>query len=232
MEGELENYIYPTAGNPCVLRLVMKNGNPMCTLYMEHTFDTRFVQLAFADDVFKEQETLFRCDYMEPKDGGLPFLVILDIIKSDVRSYDDVKRGVRLEFVKMLITDKSYFDVDSVINEFRVRLPYLLDVKLVNEMVEFILPNFYGIVNGFAFVKDEYIDNSKAKDNQYIIRKTRLPEVYELYIDGVEPVSGNNIAYIPTMELSKKLKSFLGNKNSSKIQCTFNEERNKWIPVL
>ncbi len=232
MEGPEENYIYPSAFNPCILRCVLKNGIPTTTLYMEHTCDTKYVQLAFAEDVFEEDDILFKCDLMEAKDGGFPYLIIQDILKMREKNWKEVKPMVRYELIKMLFYDPTYFDINSTDNGFRVRLPILFDVSQIHEVYDFILPNFYGVVHGVNFIKDTHSQVSKSKDNQYIIRKTSLPEVYELYMDGIQPLPGNNIAYIPTMELSRKLKELLSQRNSAKVSCILNEERQKWIPVI
>ena len=232
-EATLENsLIYPSAHNPCILRCVHDNGHPMCTLYLEHSLDTQYVQLAFTDKIYTEEETLFRCDYVEARDGGLPFLTIVDVMKVGSENLTDVKPLVRLELVKLLLNDKQFFDVDSPTNEFRVRAPTIFDVAEITDVFTSILPSFYGVVNGIAFVKDKFPSPRKNDEDHFIIRKTRKSEVYELYLNGVQPAPGNNIAYVPTMDLSRKLKAFLQHRNSAKIRCVFQEDRQKWVPVL
>lgn len=227
-----EDGIYLSAFNPCILRCIHANGHPTATLYMEHSLDTVYVQLSFSNLVFTEEESLFRCDYMEARDGGLPFLTILDVLKLGTRTFDDVPRGVRLELVKQIIEDPEFFDIDSPTNEFRVRSPLLFEVSRIHEVVTYILPSFYGVALGTAFIADGSPKRKKVADNEFIIRKTQKPEVYELYLDGVQPVPGNNIAYVPTMALSKKLKEFLQHRNSARLTCVFQEERQKWMPLL
>lgn len=232
MDSTVENYIYPTAFNPCILRCASENGKDICTLYMEHTFDTVYVQLAFTDKICKENETLFRCDYMEAKDGGLPFLIVLDIIKSGHRTYTDQKYGVRLELCRQLLEDLEFFDMNSFSNEFRVRSPLLFHILQIDEVFTYIIPNMYGVARGVAFTKDGFREPVKSEDNSFLIKRTKLPEVFELYLDGLTPVSGNNIAYIPSIEVSKKLKHMMNNRNSMRIQCEFHEKRQKWVPIV
>ncbi len=232
MTEPTDNHIYLSAFNPCVLRCIHANGHPSATLYMEHTLDTEYVQLAFTDKVFTTEESLFRCDYLEAKDGGLPFLTVIDVIKIGSVSYDTIAQPIRFELVKQILEDTDFFDMNSPTNEFRLRTPILFDASDVHEVFNYILPSFYGVALGTAFIADGRTQRRKVVDNEYIIRKTQKPEVYELYIDGVQPVAGNNIAYVPTMELSKKLKSFLQNRNSARVPCAFQEDRQKWMPVL
>ena len=159
-------------------------------------------------------------------------MLILDVIKVGNKTFDDVKPSVRFEFVKSILKDPSFFDMDSTTNEFRVRAPILYDVADIHEVFTFLLPSFYGAAVGTAFIADGYCRRRKAADNEFVIRKTKKSEVYELYIDGVQPVPGNNIAYVPTLEASRKLKAFLQNRNSARVTCVFQEERQKWMPVL
>lgn len=238
-DREHDAHIYLTAFNPCILRCIHANGHPSATLYMEHTLDTLYIQLAFTEKVFTERESLFRCDYMEARDGGLPFLTIVDVLKIGERHLKDtVSQPVRFELVKQILSDPDFFDVHSSVNEFRLRSPELFHVSDIHEVTTFFMPSFYGMALGTAFITDrvgsqrKVVDIGKNTDSEFIIRKTQKPEVYELYIDGVQPVAGNNIAYIPTIDLSKKVKAFLQHRNSARIPCVFHEGRQKWMPVL
>lgn len=230
--GSHESHVYLSAFNPCILRCIHANGHPTATLYMEHTLDTVYVQLAFTSKIFTEHESLFRCDYMEARDGGLPFLIIVDVLKIGVDSFETIAQPVRFEFIKQILDDPDFFDMSSSTNEFRLRSPILFEAAAIHEVFTYILPSFYGIALGTAFITDGRTARKKIADNEFILRKTQKPEVYELYIDGVQPVPGNNIAYVPTMALSKKLREFLQHRNSAKVTCIFQEERQKWMPVL
>jgi hypothetical protein len=200
---------------------------------MEQSLDTMYVQLSFTENVFTEESSLFRCDYLEARDGGLPFLTVLDVVQIGKRSFADVPLGVKQEFIEQMLKDPKFFDVNSPINEFRLRSPILFDANLIEEVTTFIMPSFYGIAFGTAFIADTPLKQRRSmKENEFIIRKTRKPEVYELYLDGLQPVPGNNIAYVPTIELSKKLKAFFSNRNSASVTCRFQEDRQKWIPEL
>lgn len=199
---------------------------------MEQTFDTLYVQLSFSETFYKEEDTLFRCDYVSAKDGGLPFLIILDVIKIGNRIFNDVPYGTRLEFIRLYLQDSEIFDVNNMNNEYRVRFPTLFSVDRIQEVFDFIIPNFYGNVYGVAFTHDSHVESKKIGDSGFLIKKSGLPEVYELFYDGLRPIPGNNIAYIPTLELSKKVRDYLKNRNSAKIQCLFDENRQKWIPNL
>lgn len=234
-----ENWIYPTAFNPCVLRCVYENGHPTFCIFWEHTCDTKYVQLAFSDEIVKDTGTLFRCDYMEPVDGGLPYLIILDVISTNENISSNknimpfVKYPDRRHVPRSILEDPTLFDINSSVNEFRVRPPTMFHATQIKEVFDYIIPNFFGVTYGVNFCCDGFSSlTEKTEENRFLIRKTLKTEVYELYLDGVQPVPGNNIAFIPTMELSKKMKAFLQNRNSAKVKCVFNESRQKWMPVL
>jgi hypothetical protein len=227
-----DNFIYPTAFNPCILRCSTdESGGKISTLFQEHTFDTMYVQLAFTDKIFGQGST-FRCDFMEARDGGLPFLLILDVLNIGSNDLLLYPYTMRLELLRQIISDTSFFDIRSLENEFRVRVPPLFNIDRVQELIDIIIPNFYGIAHGVAFTKDSFRGQLKNEKNVYIMRKTRFPEIYELFSDGIVPIPGNNVAYVPTLELSRKLKTLFSNRNSVKVPCVFHADRQKWVPQL
>ena len=62
--------------------------------------------------------------------------------------------------------------------------------------------------------------------------KTEIPDVYKLYlINNKNENIFIDIAYIPTLELSKNFIIFFKNSNSHFINCKFDKEKNKWIPI-
>jgi len=86
---------------------------------------------------------------------------------------------------------------------------------------------------------------NKSKDNEIILdtekekilwlMKTTEPDIYKLYDN--ENVGNSNsigIALIPTMSISKMMRSTFKNCNAvtvAKFKCIFNEKFNKWSPV-
>ena len=228
-------WIYPCAFNPCILRCSNQNGNPTYCLYMEHTCDTLYVSLDFSSKVFEGDGSIFRCDLMSARDGGLPFLIVTNVIslcgKSNPNVSSDMSSAMFLP--KTILENPEYFNMSSTINEYRVRPPTFLLVEQCEEMMTYLIPNFYGIANGFAFARDKCFPlPTKQDDNVFVVRKTPKTEVYEIFIDGYHPVSGNNTLYIPTLDMSRKLKALFHNKNSVKVHCVFDERRQKWSPNI
>lgn len=61
--------------------------------------------------------------------------------------------------------------------------------------------------------------------------KTEIPDVYKLFlINNKKEKIFIDIAYIPTLELSKNFVMFFKNIDSHFVNCKFDREKNKWIP--
>ena len=237
MEGGEENWIYPTSFNRCILKCSTSNGKDVTTLYMERNFDTLFVQLAFTPKVY-QNDSVFLCDLLEPSDGGTPYLAIIDIIKFCGRSYNDQTYGVRWELAKQILQDPVFFDLHSPSNEYRLRSPIRFNIDQIDEVFSVVIPNYYGVTYGVRFTKDSLQNknrDSRATDNSetiFICRKTKMPEVYEIFKDGLVPATPNNVLYIPNLSVAKEMKNVLFGRNSTKLKCCFDSLRQKWTPVV
>ena len=116
-------------------------------------------------------------------------------------------------------------------DEFRLLPARLFSAAMVTEVLTFHVPNHPGVCHGFAFVNDDFNPHyAGTEDGLFVVRKTRYPDVYELYEDGVHPIPGNNIAYIPTLCLSKRLREIFRERNSTSMKCVYNTQRQKWVP--
>ena len=76
----------------------------------------------------------------------------------------------------------------------------------------------------------------KHKGNTRVFRimKTMKPDVYELYLKDEENLVKKGIALVQTTELSHKLFSFFKNKDQLsevKVECVFNNDFKKWVPI-
>lgn len=225
--------IYPTAFNPCILHCYKDSfGENVCSLFQENTNDTSFLSLAFNEKTF--DGSLFYCDLMEAKDSGYPFLTITNVFQLNGQDITNESYLVRLSLIETILQDPNFF-VYSVNNEYRVKSLTLFELHDIQEVLINILPNFHGFVYGINFISDEpkiKVLNSE-KDNEFLVRKTRFPDVFEIFNDsGLTPVSPNNVLYLNTLSISQKLNNLLKNRNSTMIKCNFNENRKKWEPIL
>lgn len=232
----MKNYIYPCSFNFCILRCFVQNGNNTSVIYTKNNkkFDSvQYVQLSFDSKIF-ENNYIFKCDLLEAKDGGLPFLHIIEVIQG-------IEKDVNI------ILDK-YF-IDSINNDIRVKKCILFPLSSINYVYQYILPNFYGICNGVAFMNDSINTNDSIdstvtllknmktlKTEEFIVKKGNLPEIYEIskYKKYPNTTSKNDIEilYIPTICIAKKIYSLIKKSNEIIISCSFDMDRQRWIPVI
>jgi hypothetical protein len=233
----MQTRIFPSAFNPCTLYLNKKdNGELINTLYLTNTCDTLFIQLSFAKEMYSGKGSIFFCDLMEAKDSGFPFLILKDTEMIMGKKIVEKNYDVRVQLIKQIIQDSNFFEF-SLVNEYRVKSPTIFSVKDISEVINVILPNFYGEAIGVEFTTDKIkTDESneivKEESTEFIIRKTSFPDVYTIFKDPITPVLPNSTLFLPNILISKTLFDLLKNKNSIKLFCKFNTERHKWIPLL
>lgn len=88
-----------------------------------------------------------------------------------------------------------------------------------------------------------FVDPNKTKI--FIIKKTKISDVYELYnFDNDQKINNSNlyiyinnsnyedIAHIPDIKTSHYIKDLLNNVGFTKINCIFSPKFNKWIPKI
>jgi hypothetical protein len=227
--------IYPSSFNTCILSCNTQYNQSQNLLYFINSFDTLYIQLGFTDKMYDQGETSIYCDFIQARDGGFPFLILKDIILYKGESLK-VNRLARMDILKEILNDPTLINLDETLNEFRLKTPLLFDCNEINDVFDNIIPNFYGITLGVEFLNDSLQvknnNNTSFKKNQFIMRKTSYTDVYEFFINGIEKIQGNNIAYIPNIILSNKLSILFKKKNSIKIECEYNKERQKWTPIV
>jgi hypothetical protein len=221
--------VYPSAFNHGVLTCSIDGSRQLSTLYFENTMDTWFVQLSVPKDLFQEGGSQFRVDLLEAVDGGQSILTICDVHRLSGRDVSDMPLSQRL-----LLIDQTFFHEGESFDadEFRIMRPRLRPSSEIHRVITFDCHNHPGRCVGAAFTNDTYNRNTRPSEGTFLVRKSRYPEVYELFIDGVQPAPGNNVAYIPTLEMSKKLKGLFAERNSLTLPFHFHEARQKWVPVI
>jgi hypothetical protein len=224
-------------------------------LFNHATLDTTFIELTLnSTEFYKNGGSIFYCDIVQAKDNGLPYLILTDVIQLSGKKLDKEPFSVRFELIKQILGDTELYNTtsqtklgvasqngilaSSINNEYRLRFPLLFENNDILFVYNTIIPNFYGYANGVRFTINELTCVTKSLDGNNvekdcIIRKTRFPEIYELYnMDGITPILPNNILYIPSMEVANKISEKMSKTNSTKISIIFNTRRNKWQPKI
>lgn len=96
-----------------------------------------------------------------------------------------------------------------------------------NEVIE--SKTFDIIYNFTDFLKSRvYSYEKENKHKIFLISKTSIPDVYELYNKKDEPKLG--IAHIPNLKISQYCANNI-NTPFTKVNCVYNQEFDKWIPL-
>ena len=66
---------------------------------------------------------------------------------------------------------------------------------------------------------------------EFYMKKTNVPDVYELYDNDETNIVKEGIAHIPNMKTSHYFRNIFQNKNMIKINCIKSDKFNKWIPI-
>ncbi len=64
------------------------------------------------------------------------------------------------------------------------------------------------------------------------MKKTQLPDVYELYIDTSTGLIREGIAHIPNLKISHYCQELFKNKETIKMICIKSIKFNKWVPLI
>lgn len=152
----------------------------------------------------------------------------------------------------------NYIDDDNL-NDLKIKVSKFKDLFETKNLINNIDPDARGIAfypkkSGLKYLlinlqsqkKQEIKDNNNIyeeipnnTEGVFKIKKTETIDVYNLYLCAVIKKKERNvlksrridIAYIPTIECSKKCRDILKNKDNTLIYCIYNKVKNKWIPI-
>jgi hypothetical protein len=78
-----------------------------------------------------------------------------------------------------------------------------------------------------VIITSKYYDS----ETEFVMKKTNLPDVYEIYYSEDNNLIKEGIAHIPNIKISHYLKNIFKNKNMININCIKSNKFNKWIPI-
>ena len=140
---------------------------------------------------------------------------------------------LELNFNIKLVTLYKYSDIPKLVFE---------NMKKTNLKVNglIFLPNYSG--KFYIYVNDTEFDNIKNNNQvqinknlnsecDFFIKKTKIPDVYELYFDSSYGNVKEGIAHVPNMKTSRFCKELLKHQDMVKIKCVKSIKFNKWVPL-
>lgn len=207
-------------------------------LYDKSTmFDGEFVKNTLGDWLFIVSDIVIYYDdnirTMYSLDQRLT--IIKNILKNVVDKPDnhcklDLKEYFSLEFLKDL------YDTYIPSLSYKIGGYYFKSVKNSANDIIYIFPenrNDNNVIKKTEDIKMKVPINTLNKNNKqsFMVHKTNLPDIYELYTEHDRSYIG--YAAIPDLKSSLKLcKMFDKSDNDIKLECIFSEKFNKWQPIV
>ena len=113
------------------------------------------------------------------------------------------------------------------------------DVETVKPVVDIVKP-VVDIVKSIEEINFPVISTENNSSEHYMLRKTELPDIYEVYALNTQSNTANSrgaklgTAYIQNMKVSKMMRSIFKDTTVAtyvKMQCIYKKDINKWLPI-
>jgi hypothetical protein len=195
----------------------MKTSNMF--LYYDTIFDGKIIN---NDHTFM----IYDCYYLNGEDmHGIELKTKFNLINNILTDITE------LNFNLKIIKIQKYNDIPKMVFE---------DIKNSNLKINGLvfLPNFSG--KFYIYVNDTEFENIKNNTQtqinhnsefNFILKKTKIPDVYELFYESSYGLIREGIAHIPNMVTSKYCKELLKDKDMIKMNCVKSVKFNKWVPL-
>jgi len=219
--------VFPSSYDECLLFCSQPTA---VILHKEDTQQSIFIQLEFAEKAFQE-ELVFVCDWMDARDGGIPYLSVFDIAHRkglDVRGYTFAQR---YQMLNDILDDPAYIDRLTPSNEFRVTVPLLYPMGETPYLLSWMPNAYHGLIRGLRLTEDMPKTIHQRKDLDFLVISTSVPDQYHVRnLDG-SAVFGQDTLYVNSLDLSRSL-ARLARTSDTSLTCHWVPERQKWTPLL
>lgn len=165
------------------------------------------------------------------------------------------------KFINITTFLKHNYVEDNVLNNIKIIVNDLHDVSQTRKLVKDTIPNlkYSKNVKGLIFLPETSgtrliylfqihkpknkaitknsvaIANTETKHVNFRMTKTKIPDVYKLYLLNTsddKKYKKIDIAYLPTLESSKLCKSLYNDGEKHKIvMCEYVNDKQKWLPI-
>jgi hypothetical protein len=188
--------------------------------------------------------TKFRMDKNDICNIQIKKYVIYDHIKYLVEKFSSklpyTCRGIYFKPLYLKFKDILYNFDDSLIKSVnRVKyqndgmfLSVKIDTPPQNKLEQSNSFNSNISINSLKSLDSSTSINTMDKNKIFLIEKTELPDVYNLY--DIQTLQKKNIACIPDMKTSKMLFNIFYNinlTNKLKVECEYSKYFHKWVPI-
>jgi hypothetical protein len=215
--------IYLSQNNLNDIKIYTFNMNtPNMYLYFNTIFDGKIV---------KNNNTFLitDCYYLNGENmQGIELKTKFNIINNILNDITNLNLNLKL------VTLYKYSDIPKLIFN---------DLKNINLKINglIFLPNYSG--KFYIYVNDSEFENIKNNNQlqiisntnsecDFLIKKTKIPDVYELFFESSYGNVKEGIAHIPNMKISRYCKELLKYEDMIKIKCVKSIKFNKWVPLF
>lgn len=249
-----------TQGNRYYLYLTtFNNENYTLLIDKKITENHKFPKIIIIDLNFSEnlfENTLFEGELIKKKNNEWIFLI--DDIKVYKNNLVNLNFSKKINLLYEIINNLKY---DSFINTFKVNIKKFFNIKDLETIFDNYIPNCDFRINGLIFYPEEsnknlpvidfsfnrkniqnnITENIEKKNVQKInksnnlfifeIRKSNLAGIFTLFCFKDKELKKYSIARIDTLECSEFVNNLLKDKDSEIVECIYNKNFKKWIPI-
>ena len=241
---------FKSSGTPYLLFCTQINDVNYCFLIDKKVKDGYeypkifIVNYRFDPSLF--QGTLFEAELLRDKQNDWSLLI------GDIYSY----QGKSLSQVQIMDRMNQCIDImetqyhqDSFCDICPIKIKKYFDIQDVQHMIDTFIPTLSYRVRGLYFVPlktsyskilylfddSDYKQTNSTKKTLITFRtiQTPTPDVYELYLYNEQKtvLQKHSYASIPNIQTSKWMKELSDSSDELNVQCKYNPQFKKWIPV-
>ena len=238
-------------GKKNLLFLTKINNKKYCFFINKKNNTFVSVRYRFKDNIFND--TILDGELLKDNDNNWIFSII-DIIVDKGNTTDKFPLNKRLEILNDIIDNnfikdynfdvanlevKKYFEykyIDDIYNTFKNKLSYRCSGFIFKNII--INEKYLLYIFQENRTKKSYGNSKECKVStkndiiSFNIKKTDLPDIFELYCSKDNTMFKYGIASINTLSCSRFVNKLFEDKNESSIyvKCSYNKKFNKWIP--
>ena len=236
-------------GKKYLLYITKINNKKYCFFICKKTNNIVSVRYRFKENIFCN--TLIDGELLKDNDNNWIFSII-DIIVYKGNYLDKHNLNERLDILSELVNNEYNKDTNFDIAELKIKKYF--EYCHMNDLSNSYMNNLNYRCSGFIFknilINEKYllyifqenrtkktVNNDKIINNKinksipsFIIKKTELPDIYELYCSKENKLFKYGIASINTLACSKFIRDIIKENEDIYVKCSYNKLFNKWIP--
>lgn len=215
-------WIFPSSYEDCLL-FCLDAGT---LLHKESNQQSIFIQMNFTSRASQE-ELVFLCEWMDARDGGIPFLSVYDLVRRKGLAMGSMPYAMRHQMLSALLDSDEYFSRAATSNEFRVSIPQLHPISETAYLTDWMFNTYHGLIRGFRLTDDSPKNLFFFEDTDFLVTGSDVPDQYFLRKPDGSAVFGHDMLYVNSLDMSRRLTSTV-NPRGTVMRCSWVPTRQKW----